>query len=43
MKDEKIGCLEFLVFLVILGLVFGYIWMVALSDMPDWFKFYLLS
>ena len=35
--------IEFVFILVLLVILFGGAWLIATSDLPDWFKFFLLK
>lgn len=43
MNDEKMGCLEVIGLFLAVALVFALAWMASTSDLPEWFKFFLLK
>ena len=43
-KNEGCGCFVFVIgMLLILAILFGYGYLIATSDLPDWVKFWLLK
>lgn len=43
MRDDNVGCLEVIGLILAVALVFALAWMVATSNLPEWFKFFLLK